>query len=379
MYEDILTEINDLLEDNRDFLQNDYGLLSGLTGKAILMYEYRKLYPKNDIDNETYIEDIFNSIENYDSISTYCAGVSGACLGIGYLNCNNSGEEGRFDFISDEVEEFIDVDYLSYIKDDNIDFLHGSIGIAFYYLERLKEDEEKYKHNIEILLSHLDETSIWENNMLRWKENTNISLSHGMASIVILLCNLLRQNIDFNVDILRILKGAVNYILSQEIDYSKYGSFFPNKSNSEEIRRSRLAWCYGDLGVALCLLNASEILNDDLLKKKALLIINCASTRRNLEENFIVDASLCHGTSGIAMFFYSLYLKMKDDNYLDTAKYWLDKTIELYREEKIFYLVNQNRYDNERLSLLEGKIGIALAILSIHNNRQSEWQKFLLI
>ncbi|MBW8522966.1 hypothetical protein K0U91_15765 [Chryseobacterium chendengshani] len=378
MYEDILTEITDLLEDNRDLLQNDYGLLSGLTGKAILMHEYRKLYPKNDIDNEIYIEDIFNSIENYDSISTYCAGVSGACLGIGYLNFSNFGEDGRFDFISDEVEEFIDLDYLSYIKDDNIDFLHGATGIAFYYVERLKEDEEKYKHHIETLLSHLDETGIWENSMLRWKESTNISLSHGMASIVILLCNLLRQNIDFNVDILRILKGAVNYILSQEIDYSKYGSFFPNKSNSEEIR-SRLAWCYGDLGVALCLLNASEILNDDLLKKKALLIINCASTRRNLEENFIVDASLCHGASGIAMFFYSLYLKMKDDNYLDTAKYWLDKTIELYREEKIFYLVNQNRYDNERLSLLEGKIGIALAILSIHNNIRSEWQKFLLI
>jgi hypothetical protein len=70
---------------------------------------------------------------------------------------------------------------------------------------------------------------------------------------------------------------------------------------------------------------------------------------------------------------------MKDDHYLNTAKYWLDKTIELYREKKVFYLVNENRYDHERLSLLEGKIGIALAILTIHFNIQSEWQKFLLI
>jgi hypothetical protein len=381
MYKDILTEIVDLLENKRDLLQNDYGLLSGLTGKAILINEYKKLYPESKIEIETYIEDVFNSIENYDSISTYCAGISGACLGIGYLNKNNFEGDGTFDFISDEVEEFIDLSYVDYIKDDNIDFLHGSVGVAFYYLESLNEDkdQEKYKNNIEILLSHLKETGIWNDNMLRWKESTNISLSHGMASIVILLCNLIRQDINFNTDISHILKDAVNYILSQEIDYSQYGSFFPNKSNSYEIEKSRLAWCYGDLGIALCLLNASEVLNDDLIKKKALQIINYASNRRDLEENCIVDASLCHGTSGIAMFFYSLFLKMKDDHYLNTAKYWLDKTIELYREKKVFYLVNENRYDHERLSLLEGKIGIALAILTIHFNIQSEWQKFLLI
>ena len=56
-------------------------------------------------------------------------------------------------------------------------------------------------------------------------------------------------------EIEELVAGTIGYILSQEIDRSKYGSCFPSQSleNGDEIHRSRLGGCYGDLGVAAAL------------------------------------------------------------------------------------------------------------------------------
>ena len=49
-----------------------------------------------------------------------------------------------------------------------------------------------------------------------------------MSSIVMILLKIY-QNIDFNkkYEVKQLIEKAINYILMQEIDHDKYGSFFP--------------------------------------------------------------------------------------------------------------------------------------------------------
>lgn len=383
-YHEVLKDIILQIEVNQiNKKQQNYGLLSGLVGETIFLTEYSKIdiSYKNKIDS--HIDSIFESIENFEPIETYCAGLSGACLGIDYIY-ENLYDDKSFDFISEDIEDFIYSQFTESLENKNIDFLHGAIGTGFFYLRRLEEDKLS-KLAINSLLDYLTENAIYESNKIKWEQkskdcNFNISLSHGMSSIVIFLCRLLKSNhLEFNSKALPLLVGAVNYILDQEIDLDKYGSYFPYSSKECSIEKSRLGWCYGDLGIALCLLEASKILEEKDLEAKAFEIFDYSSTRRNLEENLIFDCSICHGTAGLAIIYYNLFLETNNIQYLETAQYWLLKTIELYEEGKIFYLIAEKKYDSQEMSLLEGKVGIGLAILFVHFKIHSTWQKFLLI
>jgi hypothetical protein len=112
----------------------------------------------------------------------------------------------------------------------------------------------------------------WKTYNLSIKEHVyNLSLSHGIASIVALLCKILEKcssNLEVKENAELIIRKAINYILSNEIDFEKYKSHFPNISvdyyNDKQIYGSRLAWCYGDLGIAYILLRAALVLDDKI-------------------------------------------------------------------------------------------------------------------
>lgn len=298
-----------------------------------------------------------------------------------YIN-NEIFKEADFDFVSTEIDQYINLNFKNYLQSKNFDFLHGATGICCYLLERLNKKDAHFKKSIFEYIDSIHSAAIMDNSEIKWidsKNSTNISLSHGMSSIIILLCKIHSSGHKNTINLIELIEKSVKYILSQKIDPNKYGSYFPYGSIEESISGSRLAWCYGDLGVGLCLLEASKTLNDDNLKKEALQIFDFALTRTDLKKNLIYDTSICHGTTGIAIIFKKIFELTNEKKYNVAAKYWIEKTIELYREDKIFYLIDQGKYDPYRTSLLEGKIGIALGILNVYYNHDSKWLKFLLI
>ncbi len=386
MYEDILEEIATELINSKELYRSNYGLLSGLTGSALFFQEYGKLRKDHAIHAEDFVEEAFLSIANNKPYAPYCAGISGACTGIDFLYRHQYEEdEMPFDFVDTEIDDYLYRAYTEALQKGNLDFLHGAVGMGFYYLERIKSGQVSFRAQTDLLLHYLREHAIREGKRIKWRQGEedkgfNISLSHGMSSIVVLLSRLLENGGSDEVDIKELLQGAVHYILDQEIDASQYGSLFPYASKENgDIKMSRLAWCYGDLGIGIGLLSAAKALADPSLEHKALSIFDFCAYRRDLVENMVSDTSICHGTSGIAIIYNDLYQKTGNEQYRETAQYWLEQTVKLYREKKIFYLTDQDQYDSQRMSLLEGKAGVGLALLNVHFNISSDWPGFLLL
>ena len=143
---------------------------------------------------------------------------------------------------------------------NDFDYLHGSLGVALYFLKK-NPNHPFLREFVEFLYQRAEKDSL--NNTVKWKTpygtgekrayDYHISLSHGMTSIVLFLCRLLKtEPFVGSTECLTMLEGCMNYISLQEIDYTQYGSYFPNKSleNDPSPVRSRMAWCFGDLGIA---------------------------------------------------------------------------------------------------------------------------------
>ncbi|MBT2620618.1 lanthionine synthetase C family protein [Chryseobacterium sp. ISL-6] len=364
------------------------GLLSGAMGETLFLYEYSQInihYKKYVSKNIDYI---FESIENGNVHHTYCNGLPGICLGIDYIESKRDKDYKNFDFVDDQIDEWLIEQFNVCIEDGNYDFLHGAIGIGIYFLQKFKKGDIKSKKILNILLKFLYDSAIKENGIIKWKNHNNIvniSLSHGMTSIVLFLLELSKLNIKFDYDIEQLVKGAISFILAQEIDLKTYNSFYPFTSieqQKDKIHGSRLSWCYGDLGIAIMLRKSSEIFNQTAWEEKSREILEFSTTRKNSKETTIVDAGICHGSSGVALIFYNEYLKTNNEHYAKTAQFWLDRTLEYYKEDpehfsKVCYdTITGNYMANP--SILDGTSGVGLVLLSFITN-QLDWSKFLTI
>jgi hypothetical protein len=208
-----------------------------------------------------------------------------------------------------------------------------------------------------------------------------------MASIAAILSKLYKID-GINEDKTEtLLRGTVKYILAQEIDKYKYGSYFSNYAleSTPTITKSRLAWCYGDLGIASALYQAGIALKEKTWINKALDIILFAATqRRNLKDNYVIDAGLCHGTTGIGHIFYRMWWNTKMPEFKDAANYWFNQTLTMITSKD--GLSNFKIYDmqNEKLlithyGLLGGVSGLGLALLTYYYGEEPEWDECLLL
>jgi len=285
------------------------------------------------------------------------------------------------------------------MKNGNYDFLHGAIGYAFYFLNRYRntnsnELKERYKTILLEFISLLDELSEEENETsLKWLSITNIetaekgynlSLSHGMSSIVGILTKL---NVfdDFKPITHSLLTKAINYIKSFKKEDPNEISLFPSMIPLEgKIRRqSRIAWCYGDLGIGIRFWYASKTLKDDGLKAEALSILKHAAKRVSKEDSMVIDAGICHGSYGNAQIFYRMYKETNDSAFKDAADTWIKSGLDLAIHEDGYAGYKQwqgaDKEWNKEITLLEGIAGIGLTMIDQLADFDTNWDECLMI
>ncbi|WP_081981624.1 lanthionine synthetase C family protein [Alistipes sp. ZOR0009] len=386
----LISSIADRISLSKAF--GDIGLLSGSMGEIIFLYEYSKIDKKYLEYAEKKFDHMYESIYNGNIFHSYCSGLPGICVGISYLQ-----EKGILDknsFISDEIDSYIELKLNKCFNDKNYDFLHGAIGIGLYFLDRFTSNKTKYGKILKDIINFIYINAIFSREgYVRWSSNkfgdnnSDISIAHGSASIIIFLCKLLPilDTTDY-YRAKKLIVGTVNFTLSLEQDTNIFNSYFPYSYNlaTKEKENSRLAWCYGDLGISYSLLEAATVLNNNQWHKKAMEIFNYSISRTELEKNFIHDASLCHGTIGIALIFYKLYIRTNDMKFLHITQYWIKKTLEFCNPNesidsfKLYFEINENKWSN-RTGILEGLAGIGLTLNSYNNRDNADWSKFLLL
>ncbi|MDR0230817.1 MAG: lanthionine synthetase C family protein [Dysgonamonadaceae bacterium] len=371
--------------------EESFGLYSGEFGILLFLFYYSKFSKnkKHILLTENYAENLLEQFAKEVKLHTFCDGFSGISYLFVFLR------ENRFiDMDVSDVQQLLDNYLITRMRQDirqqNYDFMHGALGVGLYFLKR-KTNPEYIQELIDFLYQTAEKDT--DNKTFKWKsvlnqeEKTvgyNIALSHGMSSIVIFLSRVIKNG-TINEKILEMLSGVVNYILAQQIDFLQFGSCFPSYSletSSPSISGSRLAWCYGDLGIGVALWQAGKVLNKTEWKEKGLKVLLQSTQRRNLVENYVQDAGICHGSAGIAMIYHRMYFETHCDEFKDATYYWLNQTLNFSCFEdglagyKTFM---QNGWKCDDYSLLTGISGIGLVLMSCISTDLQTWDEMFLL
>lgn len=388
----MLERIADSIVNNYTFSEeNDLGLFTGETGIIIFLAYYSKYNPNIKYKRKLsqILKHCCHKISTSICPSTYCSGIVGILLAFEHLKQKSFIDIDLSNIISNYKNHLVkQMLYFQYYR--NNDLLHGALGIAFYLARTYGDNIIEQLVNLLEQSGHMDGDSIkWQSLFTNEKYAYNISMSHGMSSIIIFLCFCTKES-TCTSKCRTLLEKSIHYILKQEIDVHKYYCFFPSISIEEEfpmLRSSRLGWCYGDLGVAIALWNAGKVLNDSSLRNKALEVLNYSTTRLDLKKNMVFDACLCHGTAGIAQIYRRMYYETGKELYLTANRYWTLETLKMSKWQdgpagyKFFcgHSGNEHKWINQ-YNFINGIAGIGLALLSaINNEYYSGWDCFLLL
>ncbi|HAS41963.1 MAG TPA: hypothetical protein DCS93_15890 [Microscillaceae bacterium] len=377
------------------------GVLNGTSGMALFQFYYAK-YLNSESPTDLGEEIIANCIESINEgfgLPTFCNGIAGLGWTMDHLQ-----QEDFIEIDNDEILANLD-DYLyTQMKADfalnNYDFLHGAIGYGFYFLKRWKNTQDtdlkaQYHTYLLELVSFLKETSEEKPEGTTWKsiviqetkqEGYNLSLSHGMSSVVSFL-NLLYAIDDFKALVEPLLRGAVDYILFYRNKQQEGLSLFPSWINpgQDPLYKSRLAWCYGDLGIGLTLWKVAKNLQDSTLADTALDIYTHASQRKDPMDTAVTDAGVCHGSFGIAKMFDKMYQETQNPLFKETAEFWLREALQMdvhpdgLAGYKKFYPKDTNEQWKNDFCLLEGITGIGLTLIDFLSETPNNWDECLLI
>ena len=364
------------------------GLLGGDLGLILYLYEYMHYLKGEELD-----EVISNRLSMSlniarRSVPTFCSGLAGLGWLLQYFS-NESLLETDLDFIMSDVDEILEKWMIREIHNGNYDFLHGSMGVAFYFQARKNEKTIQRINNFLDILESIAEEDV--NQTVKWrsfvqKNNKlvyNLSLSHGMASIISFLTTLCEKNILYNKS-LNILYKVVRYIKDNRNPIGFTSSFSSTLDIEQtEYNESRLAWCYGDLGIASVLYRASHVLSDKGLERVSINVLKKAIPRKDVMKEIVNDACFCHGSSGIMHIYNRMYQVTSDEIFNEAARYWLDVTIAKANKDMgvagyQFYNPVDKNWCNE-YSILNGVAGIGLALLAMVSDKEPSWDECLLL
>lgn len=382
----IENELNTLLEYNLNWenikdnrFSNGIGILSGLTGAIPVLFD---LYKKNHnlVDKEKIIfliKKIFENIENDEILSpTYCDGLAGIGFIVLKLKSNNFFKAGEDDeiveFIDDlllQLDEILSDQLHNFLSYDEFDILHGSMGLGMYFLER------DLKQNVSLIIEKLYDEAYFKEDEIHWKKydkyqthTTVIDMgqAHGNAAVLFFLMKASKK-IE-NEKLSNLIKGSLNfYINNFNAPIKGKKCFYPSlikadeyEANNLDFNVSRLAWCYGDLGVLNTLLLTIKELNldFDLIANKLEVLFE----RRYENEFFVIDNGFCHGTSGIGAILDRMNEIINSDNCKIASEYWYQYLFNSKDNSNESYILGYDfsiaDSEEQNLSLLEGVFGL---------------------
>lgn len=366
------------------------GLLSGKAG-VTLMYAYlSKVFPAAYLEiTMDYLDELADCLANDKLQYSMSYGVAGIAFvfqhlrNIGLLNADD-------DLNLSELDAFIDHGLDHDFNSGNWDPLHGITGLGIYFLERNKETgEKKYLEKVIDLLADMStpvgEHRVWMTPAYKsyHNDNFNFGMAHGMPGVISFLAQVYERGIR-QTKIEKMIASCIPFLLQYEYSdnpvYCFPTSIDVNQKN-DTATESRLAWCYGDLGMAIALIHCGKALQNDNWKSKGIEIAQ-KTTRRTFENSLCADAPFCHGSSGLVHQYHRLYQLTRQKVFKDASEKWLDITMQHFYSPGEFvggYYSNSFNEDEKsyqpvsQFGLLDGAAGISLVYLSYFFNVKPDW------
>lgn len=389
-------EINKFLE-NKVFQSDNIGLIGGDIGTLLYFLHSFEYDRNNDCLERTVTQiEVYLECTVIESRSPfYCSGIAGMGLFIEFIEQKGWVEIDTNSILND-IDDYLYAKMTNTIETGNYDFFHGAIGIGFYFIYRSRKTEKAKKY-LEGLVFQLEKMAVEETDgTLKWeffqfekgiliKDEYNLGLAHGIPSILSFLVKVNQEDI-LSEKTLSMVDKTMRYILKTQVPTSENYSTFPYLVRGEMDLKipTRLAWCYGDLGVCCSLWNAAKVLQNESLKEKVIKVMLNASKKRGVEQALIEDAGLCHGAAGAAHIFQRFYDWTNVPEFKEAADYWYNVILEMATFEDGyagFKTHHGEEYGGSRPSanFLDGISGIGLALLYKISGIDPSWEELLFI
>ena len=218
------------------------------------------------------------------------------------------------------------------------DLISGIVGLGVYGLERFKTTGDPRLVQLAIdrlwgtCLKGPDGVMTWPDTPTEEKRKEfpkgrfDMGIAHGTPGVVAFLSSA-HGVLPEDPCLIEMLDGAVAWLLKYRQPGGPKTSCFWNQVPPAPNEVSRSAWCYGDPGVAMTLVRAAGLVPDRLMNQGV--EVARAAALRQLSDSGVVDAGLCHGSSGLALIFHRLFQRTDEDLLCLTSNRWIEETLEL--------------------------------------------------
>ncbi|MEM9859538.1 MAG: lanthionine synthetase C family protein [Bacteroidota bacterium] len=376
-------------------------LYGGTTGIAMF---YANLYELTG--DSSYLEKceslIVFTIEKLSKVEIshrFSDGISGIAWGIDYLiNKEFIEDDGEdiFELLDDYIYDSARLD----LKVGNYDFLHGGMGAVLYALQRLKSNK-----SMSFLKDFINEISRikeedrfgfkWEDPFFlkekySYSKTYNLGMAHGIPSILEVLRRIYSKHL-FEEETSRLVHGGLSWIEHCKLNTPESPSIYPNcvlDKIGQSDGPSRMAWCYGDLSLAILFWKCGETYKKENWKHEGMNLMTNSVKRSDPLQNKYYDAGICHGTAGIAHLFKRFHNATQRNEFNQRSIFWINETLNQSRHKsglagyRLYSRTEKNdvvyhRWKNSHF-FLEGIAGIGMVLIS-HLNNKTDWDNCLLI
>lgn len=368
---------------------SEIGWAGGKSGIALFLFFYYKKY-NNDEASKLALNLLYECLEdlnNGDFTYSYCNGLAGFGTVLEVLSESEILEIDTNEMLS-SFDFYLEKQMILSIEDGNIDFLHGSLGIAFYFFKR---------KNTTVVMSFilkLFSVAKTENNGVFWETKfnsgekneigINYGFAHGMFSIVSFLnytisATHFKEHHNFLKEKLNLI---LCFLLKKQLNSLHINSFPTWETKTDLVEKSRLGWCYGDVIAGIVLLQSSILLKNKELYSNSIQILKKTLARTNIKQEYIYDAGFCHGSSGLSYLYQKIFFLTKENDFLIQSNYWYQVTLDKAKfEDEIsgYKTFHTEEGFSTCINMLEGISGIGLTLLAKLDEKNQSWDELFLL
>ncbi|KAL8046533.1 hypothetical protein ABFX02_08G183600 [Erythranthe guttata] len=336
----------------------DYSLYTGALGTAFLLFKSYQI--TGDKNNLSLCSDIIKACDSASQASqrvTFVCG-QGGVYALGAVVAHHNGDEqlrNRYVTRFKEIKLSKDLpDELLYGRAGFLwasSFINKNIGTNTISSTRMRAVVD------EIIKSGRNMSKGNCPLMFEWHGKKYWGGAHGLAGIMNVL-----MDMELNRDEVDYVKGTLHYMIKNRFESGNY----PSSEGSENDRL--VHWCHGAPGVALTLAKAAKVFGSEEFLQAAIEAGEVVWKRGLLKR-----VGICHGISGNAYVFLSLYQLTGKSEFLYKAKAF---ACFLYDRAQTLVSEGVMHGGDRPYSLFEGIGGMAYLFLDITEPSQARFPAF---
>lgn len=279
------------------------------------------------------------------------------------------------------------------------DLINGLVGIGLYALGRWPAASARPV--LEAVIGHLADKAEEQRPGITWKTppeliwhtfrshypdgHYNLGVSHGVPGVIALLAGAAAVGAGGEAAP-RLVEGAVSWLLAQRLPPGAGSAFAFEVAPGREPKPARLAWCYGDLGIAAALLAAARSAGEPAWEREAVALA-LAAGRRPHEADGVKDAGFCHGAAGNGHLFNRLFQATGEAPFAAAARAWFGRALAMLRPGEgptgVFSYDPEAEDEADAWSddpgFLTGAAGVALALTAATGTVEPTWDRALMV